>query len=113
MKLIHTLLIVCILYLWSMPVYGSSMDQQVDWQPELTFIWTATFTVFAPVAIQTDHFRWAYDPDRPYSKQVGRIVAMEKFIHEVESRSMATPEPGTFLLLASGLVGIIAVRRSR
>lgn len=96
----------------SASVEASPMAPEVEWQPELTFIWPSTFPVFAPIIIRATHFEWLYDPDRPYSQQVGRILAFERFIHEVESRSISqTPEPGTLVLLASGLVGLVAVRR--
>lgn len=110
MKAIHIILIASILFLWLGVAHSTPMSPEFD--PGLTFEWPATFdTIFTPIYVSTYHYKWKYDPDLSYD-QVGRLMAFERFLYEVERRQpVATPEPGTCLLLGSGIIGILVIRR--
>lgn len=111
-KIIHVILIILVVWLYNLPVYGST------WQPNLTFVWPEATDSLYPVEFYTDHYRWPYSPDKPYNHQVERALRFEYFIHEVQAIQqqtpgfVATPEPGTFLLMASGL-GVLILRKKK
>jgi len=107
MKLIHAILIACILYLWSLPnVYGSTWTPSVEWvivvMPEEPF-----FTCYQ----ETAHFRWQWGDGKQHPvERIGEAERLVVYAMGGQERPVATPEPGTAVLLASGL-GMLIWRR--
>jgi len=105
MKLIHAILIASILYLWTIPVYGSTWEPEVEWVVEANM--DAPWKLYQV----SEHFRW----ERKFWKAVPfeRIYAAERLVHyalEAQGKPVATPEPLSVVLLGSGL-GLLIARR--
>ena len=109
MKTLLILFILMILWLFTLPVYGSTWEPTVEWVIEVQG-GEFPFTVY----VQSEHYRVKWDGSCPQLFE--RVEAAEYLLHyaiEAQARPVATPEPVTLLLLGSGLVGLVWARRKR
>lgn len=116
MKTMQILIISLALWVWYLtPVYSSSQEPVVEWDPDAAWEWVIVVKP-GPVPFQvfqvSDHFRWEWGIGRWYPEE--RIGEAEHLAwRAVGERPVETPEPATWLLLASGLMWMIRRRVHR
>jgi len=111
------ILLIIILMILFLFVPGEATVWDDGWEPDINVIFRPKdnngFMTFVPF-LKGEYFFVELRQDIPIQKQINRIIAFEILIHYIvgdQIQIKSVPEPISMVLLGSGIVGLIVIRR--